>query len=182
VTGERKPLDYAPLLPYQGTEGFVERPASEARARENARNGVSRQRQKQVLEALDHMPTGAIWTVLGHALQLHHGQVSSTLSVLHQAGEVFQLRRIVERCHPYVHSKYRHMYREDERYDFPTRTNATILKQRSGVAMANLNLAIGLLDACRDGDTFVVGDRQCLYVRQFIADALDALNGKRDGD
>lgn len=182
MTGERKPLDYAPLLPYQGTEGFVERPASEARARENARNGVSRQRQKQVLEALDHMPTGAIWTVLGHALQLHHGQVSSTLSVLHQAGEVFQLRRIVERCHPYVHSKYRHMYREDERYDFPTRTNATVLKQRSAKAEEKLALAVTLLDACRDGDVYLVTHWQAHYVREFITEALDTLIGKRDGD
>lgn len=178
--GERKPLSIAPHLPYQGTEGFVARPASQERAEENARSGVSRDRQRQVLAALDSMPTGAIWTVLGHALQLHHGQVSSTLSVLHRAGEVFQLRRMVERSHPYVHAKYRYLYLESERYDFPVRTNASTMRKRAAVASAELATALYLL---RDVEDAWLHNRDKLEAATAsILTALDALNGKRDGE
>jgi hypothetical protein len=129
-------------LPYAGTEGFVGRPASIDRARRNAQEGIAAERQDQVLEYLASIPLGAIWIEVGEALRLHHGQVSSSLSVLHQAGKVFQLRVKRGRSHPYVHADWRHLYVAAERYDEPTRTNVKLLRERNEEAEALLDSAL----------------------------------------
>lgn len=129
-------------LPYAGTEGFVGRPASAERARRNAQDGTSNDRQHRVLRYLEEHPGGLTWVELGEVLRLHHGQVSSTLSVLHQAGKVFQLRLKRGRSHPYVHAQHRYLYIADERYDQPTRTNASLLQSRIDTAEAVLEVAL----------------------------------------
>jgi len=130
-------------LPYAGTEGFVGRDASVERARRNAKNGTAADRQEQVLEHLRFKrERGATWIEVGESLRLHHGQVSSTLSVLHQAGKVFQLREKRGRSHPYVHSDFRYIYVASERYDEPTRTNAKLLRERNEEAVTYLEVAL----------------------------------------
>jgi hypothetical protein len=155
-------------LPYLGTEGFVRRPASEDRARENALNGVASERQSRVLAHLEPLMYGETWVEVGEALRLHHGQVSATLSVLHQAGKVFQLRDKRGRSHPYVHEKWRHLFVACERFDEPTKTNAKILRERNEEAEALLDSALAA-----SSDRFTVS-------RRYVEAALMALRGERD--
>lgn len=155
-------------LPYVGTEGFVRRPASEDRARENAANGVASERQLRVLAWLEPVSRGMTWIELGEALHLHHGQVSATLSVLHQAGKVFQLREKRGRSHPYVHTMWRYLYVASERYDEPTKTNAKVLRERNEDAEALLDSA--LAGWFGEPDT----------ARNLVMAALSALRGERD--
>jgi len=155
-------------LPYAGTEGFVGREASVERARRNAQDGTSADRQEQVLDYLliTSGSGGATWIEVGEALRLHHGQVSSTLSVLHQAGKVFQLREKRGRSHPYVHSDYRYIYVASERHDGATRTNAKVLKERNEEAVTYLEAALSGWQIKPIGD-----------MARLVEAALVALNG-----
>lgn len=155
-------------LPYAGTEGFVGREASVERARRNAAEGISGDRQEQVLDylRLTSGRVGATWIEVGEALRLHHGQVSSTLSVLHQAGKVFQLREKRGRSHPYVHTDFRYIYVASERYDTPTRTNAKMLKERNEEAATYLEAALSMWQIKPIGD-----------MARLVEAALVALNG-----
>ena len=155
-------------LPYLGTEGFVRRPASEDRARENAASGVSSERQERVLAHLEPLMYGETWVEVGEALRLHHGQVSGTLSVLHQAGKVFQLRDKRGRSHPYVHAKWRHLFVASERFDEPSKTNAKVLRERNEEAEALLESALA---ASTDA---------LLVSRRYVEAALLSLRGDRD--
>lgn len=151
-------------LPYLGTEGYVTRPASIARAQREALDGTVTERQARILDYLQDKPEGAVWVEVGEALGLHHGQVSASLSVLHQAGELFQLRHTINRSHPYVHKRFRYLYIANERYDEPTRTNARLLRGR-------IDLAISWLEA---------SDADAYDARFCIKAALAALNGESD--
>jgi hypothetical protein len=64
------------------------------------------------------------------------------LSVLHQAGKVFQLREKRGRSHPYVHADWRALFIESERYDEPVKTNARILREAMDEAEAYLEVAL----------------------------------------
>jgi len=173
-------------LPYLGTEGYVTRPASILRATDNVTSGVAHERQSQVLAHLANIPSGATWVEVGHALQLHHGQVSSTLSVLHQAGKVFQLRECRSRSHPYVHEKYRFLYVESERFDAPTRTNGKVLRERIDNAATHLECAELWLDGIRENVAEAMNapasslQDMLNRVSEQIVAALATLNGERD--
>jgi hypothetical protein len=70
-------------LPYAGTEGFVGREASVERARRNAQDGTSADRQEQVLDYL-LITSGsgcATWIEVGEALRLHHGHRSRNFNI-----------------------------------------------------------------------------------------------------
>jgi len=150
-------------LPYHGTEGFVARPASMARAVENATTGVARRRQRQVCEHLEPLPAGATWREIGAALHLHHGQVSASLSVLHRAGAVFQLRETRDRCHPYVHGKWRGCFLPSQRFDEPTRTSAAVARERIETALLLLDDGLDRPDE----------------LRRLVRDAVAVLRGER---
>jgi len=158
-----------PELPYAGTEGFVSRPASAERARRNAADGTAQDRQQQVLAHLANHRYGLTWVEVGADLQLHHGQVSSTLSVLHKSGKVFQLRGTRGRSHPYVHANHRNLYLASERYDEPTRTNAGQLQERLEAAILLLVVA---LDECAS-NPFLDMTREA----RLISEALAVLRG-----
>jgi hypothetical protein len=114
-----------PFAPYDGTGGHAGTEASQHRAEREAEDGTLKDRQKQVLAYLEQHGVGGItWGELGLRLGLHHGQVSGTLSNLHQGGMVFMLRKRHNRSHPYVHVKYRDFYSEEEVHDAPKRTRA----------------------------------------------------------
>jgi hypothetical protein len=126
-------------LPYDGTAGFVRRPASEERARAEARDGTATARQNAVLAYLrDRGPVGATWAEAGDALGLHHGQISGALSVLHLAGEVFALRKKRNRSHVYVHGRLRESFLPDQRMDRPVKTRATVLDEKAREALSVL--------------------------------------------
>lgn len=158
-----------PELPYAGTEGFVARPASEERARRNATDGTAQDRQQQVLAHLASHRDGLTWAEVGEELQLHHGQVSSTLSVLHKSGQLFQLRNKRRRSHPYVHANHRNLYLASERYDEPTRTNSGQLQERLDAAILLLVVA---LDEC-ESNPFLDMTREA----RLISEALSVLRG-----
>jgi len=113
------------FTPYNGTGGYVERPASMERAVREAEDGTLSARQQAVVDALCATGVkGATWRTLGQLLNLHHGQVSGVLSNLHKAGEVFMLREQQDRCHPYVLRIYRNMHNDDNVWDKPVETRA----------------------------------------------------------
>lgn len=126
---------------YNGTGGFVARPASRERAIREVQDGTLSARQKAIRVRLATAGRhGMTWKELGDLLGLHHGSVSGALSNLHKMGAVFMLREQRDRCHPYVHAMYRDWFAEDERYDEPVRTKRT---QRN-------DLLEELLNTCRE--------------------------------
>jgi len=130
---------------YNGTAGYVGRPASRERAFAEVADGTLGARQQRILSFLEVFGVmGATWKELADSFDdtdepMHHGQVSGALSNLHKAGMVFMLKESRDRCHPYVHAKFRDRYTEDERYDEPARTRTTQRKE----------LLEDLLTACR---------------------------------
>jgi len=111
------------FIVYNETGGFVERPASVDRAMREIATGKLSERQAQILDLLDDAGfCGLTWQGCGDLLGLHHGQISGALSNLHGCGQVFALREVRDRSHPYVHIKYRDRWDADARYDEPVRT------------------------------------------------------------
>ena len=111
------------FIVYNETGGFVERPASVDRAMREIASGKLSERQAQILDLLDDAGfCGLTWNDCGSLLGLHHGQISGALSNLHGCGQVFALREVRDRSHPYVHIKYRDRWDADARYDEPVRT------------------------------------------------------------
>lgn len=120
---------------YSGTAGYVDRPASRDRAIAEVADGTLSVRQAKVLRLLEAFGIdGATWKELGDAIaaeneSMHHGQISSALSNLHRAGKVFMLHGKRNKCHPYVHHKYRASHSPDQRYDLPATTRTSQRKQ-----------------------------------------------------
>ena len=116
-----------PLFNFDETDGYVQRPASKARAIEESKDGTRSARHKKVLKHLDlYGRNGATWKELGERLGLHHGQISGALSNMHKNGEVFALVKQRDRCHPYVHAKFREAFAPEERFDEPVKTAGTL--------------------------------------------------------
>jgi hypothetical protein len=111
------------LFNWMEDDGFVNRPASKQRAKREAQDGTRSQRHKKIAKLLEWSGAeGATWKQLGQSLGLHHGQISGALSNMHKNGEVFTLVEQRDRCHPYVHIKYRDCYEPSQRYDEPVKT------------------------------------------------------------
>lgn len=109
---------------YAGTSGFVNQPASIARATTEAATGISTERAQKILNTIADSFDGWTWRELAEQLHLHHGQISGALSNLHKSGHVFMLREQRNRCHPYVHSIYRDQYTPEQRIDEPVKTKS----------------------------------------------------------
>ena len=110
---------------YAGTSGYVNQPASIARAITEANNNTSTERARLVLSHLAYRTEGMTWQQLAEAMNLHHGQISGALSNLHKSGHVFMLRQQRNRCHPYVHSIFKDHYTPEQRIDEPVKTKTT---------------------------------------------------------
>jgi hypothetical protein len=109
---------------YNGTAGYVNRPASKDRALRQRETKVLSDQAKKVLDMLNYAGRdGMTWRELGDALDLHHGQISGLLSNMHQKAMIFSLAQIRDRCHPYIHKDYRSYYKDKEVYDQPARTS-----------------------------------------------------------
>lgn len=112
-------------LPYNGTEGYARgSETSRDRAMREAATGVATERQKLVLELLDKAPSGLTWSEAGRLLGLHHGQISGTLSVLHRAGKIVQLKRKRGNSAPYLSMRFVELYHPAEVRFLTTSTSA----------------------------------------------------------
>jgi len=109
---------------YAGTSGYVNQPASLARAITEANNGTSTERARHIMTYLAYKQEGMTWRQLAETMNLHHGQISGALSNLHKSGHVFMLRQQRNKCHPYVHSIYRDQYTPEQRIDEPVKTKS----------------------------------------------------------
>lgn len=85
------------------TAGWSGSETSKERAVTEAQNGAARRRQAEVLGYAAVMGrTGVTVADLRDITDLHHGQVSSTLSVLHKEGRLARLTEKRDRCQVYV--------------------------------------------------------------------------------
>jgi len=139
-----------PSLPYNGKSGHVAASkTSTARALHEDATGVTGKRQIAILDVLDTAEFGKTWAELGNELNLHHGQISGALSVLHNAGRVFALRRERNRSQIYYHCKYRTSFGDYERLDFPVKT----AHAQATDALEALLLAVDRLIECQTMET-----------------------------
>lgn len=129
-------------LLYNGRSGAVNASdTSRERADAEDASGETSRRVQTILEHLQLRRDGMTWPELAAVLKLHHGQVSGALSMMHKAGLVFALTAKRNRCHPYVHARYRQIYGDHERIDQPARTKAGAEKE----ALAALLVAVDAL-------------------------------------
>lgn len=95
-------------LPYPDPDGTLTgghsgSDASRERARSEAANGTTRDRQKTVLLLLDRKKDHGLTVAdLRRITGWHHGQASSALSLLHKSGRIERLEWQRGRCHVYV--------------------------------------------------------------------------------
>jgi hypothetical protein len=103
-------------LPYAGTSGWSGSQTSFERAIADDSSGVTNKRQREALEELMWASRiGLTWKELGMSLNLHHGQASGVLSVLHKAGEIERLKQRRNKCAIYVLPQFVHD-RETEKH------------------------------------------------------------------
>lgn len=132
------------MLPYNGTAGYVDRPASVTRAISEAESGIASERQRVIYATVARMgTTGATWRDIQRLFpELHHGQISGALSCLHKNGVVFALRTTRRNCHPYVASVHRHLVNDHNRFDEPAKTRSQQRVEAISDAIAYLDVAM----------------------------------------
>jgi len=97
----------APISPYAGTSGWKGSEASRDRAHTDDANGTTAIRQRVALTRVwDREFRGITWKDLGEMENLHAGQSSGVLSVLHKAGLIVRLTEKRNRCSVYVAPSY----------------------------------------------------------------------------
>lgn len=165
-------------LPYRGTEGYVNRDASRERAETEARDGSAGDRQERIMAfLLERGKFGATWVEVAEEIGEHHGKVSGSLSVLHKAGHLFQLRSKRNRCHPYVHNVYREAWLPAQRYDVSVRT-----RKRSNNDLKEIRDAIDQILVMTDLFSHDVSEfeveavinfirKEALYVRECLGES-----------
>lgn len=95
--------DSFPVLPYAGTSGFSGSATSEERARREDSDGTTTQRQLAAINYLKWRGVGGgTWREFAEYADLHHGQASGVLSVLHKSGRIVRLKERRNRCAVYV--------------------------------------------------------------------------------
>lgn len=93
----------AQILPFKGTSGWAGSKASQDRQMMLDETGETGKRQSMVLSELQDAGThGATWRDISLALELHHGQASAALSVLHREGLISRLEERRNKCSIYV--------------------------------------------------------------------------------
>jgi hypothetical protein len=91
------------ITPYAGTSGWSGSATSEERAQREDSEGITARRQRQTLDFLAvRQAVGLTVKDLRDVSGWHHGQASSSLSVLHMAGAVARLTERRDRCQVYV--------------------------------------------------------------------------------
>jgi len=80
---------------------------SRARATYEDSHGITQERWLLLLRLLyDAGTNGHTWAELADLTDLHHGQVSGSLSKLHEQGHVVQLKAKRNRSHIYIHAAH----------------------------------------------------------------------------
>ena len=93
----------AQILPFNSTSGWAGSKASKDRQMFLDETGKTGERQQLVLAELqDAGKHGATWKDIALTLELHHGQASGVLSVLHRAGLIARLEQRRNKCSIYV--------------------------------------------------------------------------------
>jgi hypothetical protein len=134
---------------------------SRSRAQHEDSTGITTARQRSILAHLLDNPAGLNWRELGTLLNLHHGQISGALSVMHRDGRVYQLTTKRHNCHVYIHPDYEGMHTGKVVYE-PVQTFATKERlameavvdaartfARTGLGLGNVVNAINALDTVR---------------------------------
>jgi hypothetical protein len=99
--------DQLPLLPYAGTSGWRGSEASRDRAFMDDASGATSLRQRVALKRVwDQEFRGLTWKDLGEIENIHAGQSSGVLSVLHKEGLIVRLKERRNRCSIYVAPPY----------------------------------------------------------------------------
>lgn len=94
-------------LPYAGTSGWSGSETSAARARGDDKDGTTSRRQTQARSRIFEAGVeGLTWKELADQLNLHHGQASGVLSVLHKTGHIVRLAETRNRCAVYVNPQF----------------------------------------------------------------------------
>ncbi len=122
---------------------------SRERADQEDKDGTTANRFNRVAETLKLRKEGMTWFELAAVLNLHHGQISGSLSMLHKGGQVFALRKKRSKCHPYVHIAYRDTYPAYQRLDEPVKTKAKVERE----ALVGLLIAVDALLQTQTWDT-----------------------------
>ncbi len=92
-----------PLLPYAGTSGWKGSEASRDRAYADDADGTTSLRQRTALRHVWNQEfRGLTWKELGEIENIHAGQSSGVLSVLHKEGMIVRLKEKRNRCSIYV--------------------------------------------------------------------------------
>ena len=100
-------MSNAPILPYAGTSGWKGSEASRERAYSDDADGTTTTRQRIALKRVwDQEFRGLTWKDLSETDNLHAGQSSGVLSVLHKAGLIVRLTEKRNRCSVYVAPNY----------------------------------------------------------------------------
>lgn len=110
-----------PMLDF--SNAYVNRDTSRERAQREASDGTFNARKEKVLQLLqqrDHT-----WRELAEKLELHHGQISGLLSILHKHGQIVMLKARRDRCHPYTHIDNTRWLMPDEYWVEPVQTKTT---------------------------------------------------------
>jgi DNA-binding MarR family transcriptional regulator len=96
-------MSEAPLTPYAGTSGWSGSDTSRERVERDDADGTTAKRQREVLGNLAVMGAeGCTVKDIRDITGMHHGQASSTLSVLHKEGRLARLKQRRDRCQVYV--------------------------------------------------------------------------------
>lgn len=98
---------------------------SRERATREDRTGVFKARRENILKLIEEAgTTGLTWKDAADLTGLHHGQISSVLTRLHENGDVFQLKVTRYGCHPYLLAAFKNDFYDYERNDEPVKTKA----------------------------------------------------------
>lgn len=118
---------------------------SRERATREDRTGVFKARRENLLKLIEEAgTTGLTWKDAADLTGLHHGQVSSVLTRLHENGDVFQLKVTRYGCHPYLVAALKDDFYDYERNDEPVKVKANAkLTALEEVARAARELCYG---------------------------------------
>jgi hypothetical protein len=105
-TEVNSPRDFAPALPYAGTEGFAGSETSKQAALDAVIHGTASKRQRYILILAGRAKERGITVAELRDASLHHGRVSGALSVLHKTGKLARLSESRGRCKIYVLPEY----------------------------------------------------------------------------
>ena len=105
--GQQIAFDELPITPYNNTSGHSGSDTSRERAERDDKDGTTSNRQRNTLNELRYCNyRGITWRELAERYNMHHGQASGVLSVLHKANLIVRLKEKRDKCAVYVLAEY----------------------------------------------------------------------------